>query len=114
MQRTGFDDELAGQGIRTERLSVQAPLCNAHMERWIQSLRRECLDQFVPLGVKHLGHLVAEYLEHYHRERPHQGLGNRLLGDRMPGHDPPGDEGEVVCRVRPGGVLKHYEPRRAV
>jgi putative transposase len=67
----GFDDELAGQGIRTERLPVQAPLCNAHMERSIQSLRRECLDHFIPVGLKHLDHLVAEYLEHYHLERAH-------------------------------------------
>tara|TARA_R110000782_G_scaffold20675_3_gene55784 strand:- start:18060 stop:18467 length:408 start_codon:yes stop_codon:yes gene_type:complete len=109
----GFDSELAGQRIRTERLPVQNPLCNAHMERWIQSLRRECLDQFVPLGLKHLDHLVAEYLEHYHLERPHQGLGNRLVENRMPAHDPPRDEGEVVCRARLGGVLRHYERRRA-
>jgi putative transposase len=108
-----FDAELADQRIKAERLPVQAPLCNAHMERWIQSLRRECLDHFVPVGLRHLDHLVSEYLEHYHRERPNQGMGNRLLGDRPPGHDPPLDEGEVVCRVRLGGVLRHYERRRA-
>jgi len=93
--------------MRSERLPVQAPLCNAHMERWIQSFRRKCLDHFVPVGLKHLDHLVAEYLEHYHLERPHQGLGNRLLT----GHDPPGDEREVVCRSRLGGVLLQFERR---
>lgn len=106
----GFDEELAAQGIKVEKLPVQAPLCNAHMERWIQSLRRECLDHFIPVGLKHLDHLVSEYLEHYHLERPHQGLGSRLLGDRRTaGHDPPTDEGEVVCRARLGGVLRHCE-----
>ncbi len=109
----GFDETLADQGILTERLPILSPLCNAHMERWIQSLRRECLDHFIPVGLKHLDHLVSEYLEHYHRERPHQGLGNRLLGDRIPGHDPPPDEDEVVCRPRLGGVLRHYERRSA-
>jgi putative transposase len=111
----GFDAELAGQGIRVGRLPVQAPLCNAHMERWIQSLRQECLDHFAPVGLKYLDHLVAEYLEHYHLERPHQGLGNRLLGNDRPtvGHDPPGDEGEVMGRARLGGVLRHYERRPA-
>ena len=81
------------------------------MERWIQSLRRECLDHFVPVGLGHLDHLVSEYLEHYHNERPHQGVGNRPLG----GSGPPGDGGggEVVCRVRLGGVPRHYEQRRA-
>ncbi len=109
-----FDTELADQGIKAERLPIRAPLCNSHMERWIQSLRRECLDHFIPVGLKHLDHLVSEYLEHYHLERPHQGLGNRLLGDRQrAGHDPPADEGEVVCRVRLGGVLRHYERWRA-
>lgn len=108
-----FDDELAGQGIKAERLPIRAPLCNAHMERRIQSLRRECLDHFIPVGLKHLDHLVSEYLEHYHLERPHQGMGNRVLGDRRAaGHDPPEDEGEVVCRVRLGGVLRHYERRQ--
>ena len=105
----GFDDELAGEGIRAERLPVQAPLCNAHMERWIQSLRRECLDPFVPVVLKHLDHLVAEYLEYYDLERPHQGVGNRLLT----GHDPPETEGEVAYRTRLGGVLRHYERRSA-
>ncbi len=84
------------------------------MERWIQSLRRECLDHFVPVGLKHLDHLVSEYIEHYHKERPHQELGNRLMGDqRTAGPDPPGDESEVVCQPRLGGVLRHYERRSA-
>jgi hypothetical protein len=68
----------------------------------------------VPVGLRHLNHLVSEYLEHYHLERQHQGMGNRLLGDRRTaGYDPPRGEGEVVCRVRLGGVLRHYERRSA-
>jgi len=83
------------------------------MERRIQSLRRECLGHFVPVGLKHLDHLVARYLEHY-QERPHQGMDNKLLGNsQAAGHDPRGDEGEVVCRARLGGVLRQYERRPA-
>ena len=109
-----FDEELTGQGATAEPLPIRAPLCNAHMQRWIQSLRQECLDHFVPVGLRHLDHLVSEYLEHYHLERPHQGLRNRLLGDRQKaGPDPPEDEGEEVCRQRLGGVLRHYERRLA-
>ncbi|RMH29391.1 MAG: transposase [Planctomycetota bacterium] len=104
-----FDEELELQGIKPERLPIQAPLCNAHMERWIQSLRKECLDHFVPVGLKHLDHLVSEYLIHYDRERPHQSLGNRPLA----GHDPPDQWGEVVCRSRLAGVLRHYERKAA-
>jgi hypothetical protein len=83
------------------------------MERWIQSLRRECLDHFVPVGLNHLDHLVTEYLEHYHEERPHQGLGNRPLGGGGPPGDGGGGGGEVVCHPRLGGVLRHYERRSA-
>ena len=84
------------------------------MERWIQSLLRECLDHSIPVGLKHPDYLVSECLEHYHLERPRQGLSNRLLDDRRTaGHDPPQDEGEVVCRTRLGGVLRYYERRRA-
>jgi putative transposase len=108
-----FDEALAEQGIRAEVLPVRSPLCNAHMERWIQSLRRECLDHFVPVGLNHLDHLVTEYLEHYHEERPHQGLGNRPLGGGGPPGDGGGGGGEVVCHPRLGGVLRHYERRSA-
>ena len=107
-----FDDELAEQGIKAERLPIRAPLCNAHMERWIQSLRRECLDHFVPVGLGHLDHLVSEYLMHYDSERPHQSKGNLPLA----GHDPPGrpdPTAEVVCTPRLAGVLKHYERKAA-
>jgi len=84
-------------------------LCNAHMERWIRSLKAECLDHFVPIGRRHLDHLVTEYLEHYHTERPHQGVGNRLLI----GRGSPAEEGEIVCRARLGGALRHYERQAA-
>jgi hypothetical protein len=59
-------------------------------------------------------HRESEYLNQDHPQRPHQGLGNRLLDDRLAiGHDPPLDEGKAVCRVRLGGVLRHDERRRA-
>jgi putative transposase len=48
-----FDAELADQGIKAERPPAQAPMCNSHVERWIQSLRQECLDHFDPVGLKH-------------------------------------------------------------
>lgn len=53
---------------------------------------------------KHFDYLVREYVEHYHEERPHQGLENRLLS----GEPPPDSDGEVQCRTRLGGLLKHY------
>ena len=64
----------------------------------------ECLDHFLVFGDKHLDYLVREYVEHCHTERPHQGLGNRLVL----GGPPPATEGQVQCRTRLGGLLKHY------
>jgi hypothetical protein len=90
---------------------------------WLASVRmgmrpasvplRECLDHFIPVGLKHLDHLVSEYLDNYHRDRSHQQLGDRSLGDRSPGHDSPREEVEVVSHPRPGGVLRHYQRGQA-
>jgi len=52
---------------------------NAYAERFVQSIKQECLDHFVVFGTQHLDHLCKEYLEYYHAERPHQGLENELL-----------------------------------
>lgn len=60
----------------------------------------------IPLNEKHLRHLVFEYVEHYHRERNHQGLGNRLI-EGLPANTN-GREGKVKRRVRLGGVLSYY------
>lgn len=64
----------------------------------------ECLDHFIPVGTKHLEHLIGEYVKHYHFERPHQGLGNKLIMPIAPLHD----EGEIHCDTRLGGLLRHY------
>lgn len=109
----GFDDALRSRGWRPKRIRIRAPKLNGYAERWVGSLKRECLDHFVCFGRKHLDHLVAEYLEHYHAERPHQGIGNRTP-TRTPapppqGAGPPRIQGEILCRERLGGVLRHYE-----
>ena len=75
----------------------------------MQAVKQECLDHFVVFGESHLRHLLREYVEHYNEERPHQGRDNLPLGGAGP--DPGG--GEVVCRERLGGLLKHYSRRAA-
>ena len=52
---------------------------NAFAERFVQSIRRECLSKVIPLGEGHLRRTISAYVEHYHEERNHQGLGNRLI-----------------------------------
>ncbi len=110
-----FEDSLRKCGNRPRRLRPRSPNLNAFVERWIQSIQIECLDHFVVLGAAHLDHLVEEFVAHYHEERPHQGLNNKLIASAKP---PPDDElipslGEVACRERLGGLLRHYERRAA-
>lgn len=87
---------------------------NPYAETWVQRIKRECLDHFLVLGERHLRHLIREYLVHFHEERPHQGLGNRPLGET---HPPPAVDtipaDEIVCRERLGGLLRHYQRRNA-
>ncbi|MEX1368045.1 MAG: integrase core domain-containing protein [Nannocystaceae bacterium] len=61
------------------RLPARSPNLNALAERFIGSIRRECLDRVIPVGEQHLRRLIVEYVAHYNSERNHQGLGNRLI-----------------------------------
>ena len=61
------------------RLPPKSPNLNAYAERFVRSIKEECLTRVVPLGERHVRRLVYEYIEHYHRERNHQGLDNQLL-----------------------------------
>ena len=81
-----------------------APNCNAHAERFVRSIKTECLDRVVPLGKRHLRHLVREFVAHYNRERNHQGMQNELI------EQPPVQRtgGPVRRRQRVGGVLSYY------
>jgi putative transposase len=110
-----FDPVFAEQGVTVKKLAYRAPNTNAYVERFIQSLQVECLDHFLVFGEKHLDYLVREYVEHYHQERPHQGLWNLRIGERAPPDS--GDQtlrvGEVQCRMRLGGLLKHYDREAA-
>jgi putative transposase len=101
--KKGFDQVMKEAGVEPRRLAIRAPNTNAYVERFIQTLQIECLDHFLVFGEKHLDYLIREYVEHYHAERPHQGLENRLVV----GESPPA-EGEVKCKTRLGGLLKHY------
>lgn len=91
-------------GIAVITTAFQAPNMNAFAERFVQSVKRECLDQLILFGTDHLRRALSEFASHYHRERPHQGLGNRLI---TPTADPPGN-GDIVADERLGGLLRSY------
>jgi putative transposase len=83
-----FDRVAAGTGARVVRTAVEAPLMNAVCERFLGSVRRECLDHIVILSEAHLRHVLAEYsLRYFNMARPHQGIGQRIpvSRERAPG-----------------------------
>jgi transposase InsO family protein len=84
----------------------QAPNCNAYAERFVLSIKSECLRRMLFFGDGSLRRAISEYVAHYHEKRAHQGIGN----ERIERVDAVGD-GEVVCGERLGGLLKCY--RRA-
>ena len=96
---------LDAAGVQVVRTAVQAPNMNAFAERWVQSVKRECLSKLILVGEWHLRRALSNYLEHYHADRPHQGLGNLLV---TPRDDEPPRDGEVVADERLGGLLRSY------
>jgi len=95
----------ADAGIRVVLTPQRAPNANAHAERFVRSINEECLDRMIPLGERHFRRAITEFVEHYHFERNHQGLDNRLI-TRTPVADA---AGRVRRRSRLGGLLNYYE-----
>jgi transposase InsO family protein len=95
---------LATAGVRVIRTPFWAPNCNAHAERFVRSIREECLNRVILLGEGHLRRTLADFLAHYHRERNHQGLDNELI-DCLPRQRA---GGPVRRHERLGGLLSYY------
>ena len=95
---------LGEAGIRVVQTPYRAPNANAFAERFVRSIKHECLNRVIPFGERHLRRTIAEYVEHYHRERNHQGLDNALIDGA------PQVEGVARIRRRPrlGGLLNYY------
>ena len=72
-----FDDVFLGNGTRVIKTPVRSPRANSFAERFVGTLRRECLDHVLILGEQHLREVLAEYARHYNGHRPHQGLNQR-------------------------------------
>lgn len=90
--------------MRVIQTPFRAPNCNVHAERFVQSVKEECLDRMIPLGERHFRRALADFVVHYHRERKHQGLGNELVD----GMDVQPQNGSVQRRQRLGSLLSYY------
>jgi transposase InsO family protein len=74
-----FERVLASSGVQAMKLPARSPDLNAYAERFVRSIKSECLARVIPFGERQLRRAVKDYTEHYHRERNHQGLGNKRI-----------------------------------
>jgi transposase InsO family protein len=102
-----FDEIFRTEGIRVIRTPIQAPNANAHAERWVRTLRADCLDRILILGRRHLDHVLHVYRRHYNEHRPHRAL------DLFPpnGRDPKALNVRDRLQLRDllGGLIHEYE-----
>lgn len=104
--RTILDDA----GVEPVRLPAKSPNLNSYLERFHLSIKSECLSRMIFFGEHSLRRAVNTYLLHYHGERNHQGLGNKLID---PGDEVGQAEGEIHCREQLGGMLNYYYRKAA-
>jgi hypothetical protein len=103
-----FRETLAAGGVKCTPIPARSPNLNAHAERWVRSIKEECLSKLILFGETSLRRVVSEYLEHYHQERNHQGKGNLLLFPTSTTPSEAGPHRSISCRERLGGLLKYY------
>jgi hypothetical protein len=103
---------LKGGGVKSVKIPARSPNCNPYAERFVKSIKYECLHHFLIFGERHLRYLVKEFVDHYMTERFHQGLGGQLIRNVGPTNDN-GADGKVACRSRLGGLLNYYQREAA-
>ena len=96
--------------VKPLALPARSPNLNAYSERWVRSVKEECLSKVILFGERSLRRALSEYVEHYHAERNHQGKGNVLLFPRSANIR---RDGPVQCRERLGGLLRYYHQEAA-
>ena len=100
-----FLETLETRGVQSVKLPPRSPNLNAHAERFVRTIKESCLERLILFGEGSLGKALHEFVEHYHRERNHQGLGNRLI---MQEKSCAASSGAIQCRQRLGGMLNYY------
>ncbi len=100
-----FDEVFRSEGIRVIHTPVQAPQANAFAERFVRTVRTECLDWLLIVGRRHLEHVLRTYTQHYNRERPHRGL---ALRPPQPQAAKLTQHGHLHRRDRLGGLIHEY------
>ncbi len=105
-----FRELIEQQGTECLLLPPRSPNLNAYIERFMRSIKEETLSRMIFFGEKALRNATTEYLEHYHTERNHQGLKNKIIQlDAGVGNS----TGEIQRRERLGGLLRYYHRKAA-
>jgi hypothetical protein len=107
---TEFLTMLAAVGVKSVKLPPRSPNLNPHAERFVRTIKESCLDRMILFGEGSLRKTIREFMAHYHGERNHQGLGNRLL---IPDKSHAGNGGAIRRRERLGGMLNYYYRKAA-
>ncbi len=100
-----FAETLGTIGVQSVTLPPRSPNLNAHAERFVKTIKESCLERMILLGEGSLRRSIHEFVEHFHLERNHQGLGNRLIIEDDAGVS---DSGPIQRRQRLGGMLNYY------
>ena len=100
-----FLSSLKDAGVESVKLPPRSPNLNAHAERFVRSIKESCLERLILFGESSLRTAVQNFVTHYHGERNHQGLGNRLI---QPDPHHLANSGPIKCGQRLGGMLKYY------
>jgi putative transposase len=104
-----FDTIFRSAGIKVISLPYQAPNANAYAERWVRTVREECLDKLLVINERRLGQMMREHTAHYNRSRPHQGI-DQQTPISFPTPEP---YGLVQCRNVLGGIIHEYYRKAA-
>ncbi len=102
----GFDGVFASIGIEAIKTPVRSPRANAFAERFVRTIRTECLDHLLVVSCRHLAAVVSEYLRHYNQARPHRSL---ALDQPIPRPGTTTTDGPIVRRHVLGGIIHEYD-----
>jgi transposase InsO family protein len=96
---------IEASGIESVKLPPRSPNLNAHAERFVRTIKESCLERLILFGEGSLRRAIQEFVRHYHHERNHQGLGNRLIVEEQ---SCASNSGAIQRRQRLGGLLNYY------
>ena len=95
----------AQEGVCVIRTTIRSPKANAFAERFVRTVRRECLDHVLVFGERHIGRILREYVRHYNKERPHRGLSIETPEPQLASNHA---DGEVVRVAKLSGLTNEH------